>query len=62
MKATDLHQVERNAICNAIERHHIMTAPETVEIEIFCDVLSDVLERLAKGDHAVNADASQQQV
>ena len=62
MKAMDLHRVERSSICNAIERHHIMTTSETAEMEIFCDVLSEVLDRLTEGDHAVNADASHQQV
>ncbi len=61
MKEMDLDRPKRGLICKTTESKRIITTSEKAGIEMFCHVVSEVLDRLTQADGAVLAESMHQQ-
>ena len=61
MEIRSAHEAERSSVCNKIENRYIMTVSETAEIELFCDVVSGILDRITKESSRILEEASHQE-
>ncbi len=53
MKEMDLDRAKQSSICETVESEHVMSTSEIVEVEMFCDVVSEVLDRMRMETHPV---------
>jgi hypothetical protein len=53
---------EQSSVCNKLDSRHIMTVSEIGEIDLFCGVISAILERIAKEKGQVYREAMRQEV